>query len=280
MEGKSYKPQKYKRKLFVAEGAGKTRRERKKEKNAQKSAIRVVVLPIFWEERTDEMKSVLEAAKKVEGLLSTLGVRVVVDDNNKFKPGPRMKHWEELGVPVRVEVGPQDVAKGSCVVAKAGEPGTVAQKTTVKMSTMLVKHVRRALTDAGVLVLKDATQEGDDEGDDALSEDEGVVLRVKGEGGVSSAGQSGVPEDGGAGGDDMDDFELEVEAEEEVLTMSKKELAKRKRKKDKAKKKATKLQGMSPLNISEGAMAHGTGDAVNKLKGAEVSREKSKTVIF
>jgi N-acetylmuramoyl-L-alanine amidase len=52
-----------------------------------------VVLPIFWEERTDEMNAVLEAAKKVEGLLASLGVRVVVDDNNKFKPGPRMKHW-------------------------------------------------------------------------------------------------------------------------------------------------------------------------------------------
>eukprot|EP00955_Chlamydomonas_euryale_P014884 159820-Chlamydomonas_euryale.AAC.16 len=39
------------------------------------------------------MKAVVTAAKKVEELLSTLGVRVVVDDNNKFTPGQRMKHW-------------------------------------------------------------------------------------------------------------------------------------------------------------------------------------------
>jgi hypothetical protein len=40
-EGKTYKPQKHKRKLFVSEGAGKTRREKKREKNSQKSAIKV-----------------------------------------------------------------------------------------------------------------------------------------------------------------------------------------------------------------------------------------------
>ena len=95
-EGKDYKPQKHKRKLFVEKGAGKARREKKKEKTAQKTAIRVVVLPIFWEERTDEMQAVLAAAKKVHEMLSEgLGptCRIVTDNNNKFKPGPRMKHW-------------------------------------------------------------------------------------------------------------------------------------------------------------------------------------------
>ena len=94
--GKDYKPQKYKRKMFVTEGAGKVRREKKKAKTAEKTAIRVVVLPIFWEERAEEMQSVLAAAKKVhEMLVAGLGpaCRVVTDDNNSFKPGPRMKHW-------------------------------------------------------------------------------------------------------------------------------------------------------------------------------------------
>ena len=40
--GGVYKPQKQKRKLFVDKGAGKARREKKKEKTAQKTAIRVV----------------------------------------------------------------------------------------------------------------------------------------------------------------------------------------------------------------------------------------------
>ena len=40
---------------------GKARREKKKEKTAKKTAIRVVVLPIFWEERTEEMQVRIEA---------------------------------------------------------------------------------------------------------------------------------------------------------------------------------------------------------------------------
>lgn len=51
------------------------------------------MLPIFWKQREDEMEAVLAAAKKVEGLLAALAVRVVVDTNNDYKPGERMKHW-------------------------------------------------------------------------------------------------------------------------------------------------------------------------------------------
>lgn len=76
---------------------------------------------------------------------------------------------ETLGVPVRIEIGPQDVAKGNCVVARAtGEPGTVAEKSTMKMSKALVKHVRQALSDAGVKLGKaegaSTSDPADDEG--------------------------------------------------------------------------------------------------------------------
>lgn len=43
-EGKEYKPQKYKRKLYIESGAGKARRERKKEKNEHKSRVWVSAL--------------------------------------------------------------------------------------------------------------------------------------------------------------------------------------------------------------------------------------------
>jgi hypothetical protein len=189
---------------------------------------------------------------------------------------------EELGVPVRVEIGPQDVVRGSCVVAKAGEAGTVAQKTSVNMSNALVKHVRQALVDAGVEVpMFDANQGDDNEGGDALSDDEGLVLRVKSEAGrAASTGQGAMP---GDGGDDMDDFELEVEADEEGLTMSKKELAKKRRKEDKAKKRATKLQGVSAASkilTGDGTHAVMSDDESKHNKGLETSVIRTKTVIF
>jgi hypothetical protein len=42
-KGEVYKPQKYKRKMFLAEGAGKERNAAKKIKSAEKTAVRVSV---------------------------------------------------------------------------------------------------------------------------------------------------------------------------------------------------------------------------------------------
>lgn len=51
------------------------------------------MLPIFWEQKTSEMKQVMGASEKVVAMLEGLGVRVVIDTNNNFTPGQRMKHW-------------------------------------------------------------------------------------------------------------------------------------------------------------------------------------------
>lgn len=81
--------------------------------------MQVVVLPIFWEQKTAEMKAVMKASENVLQLLEPLGVRCVMDNNNKFTPGQRMKHWcvracvcarQKLGVPICVEIRPQDMS--------------------------------------------------------------------------------------------------------------------------------------------------------------------------
>jgi hypothetical protein len=107
-EGKAYKPQKYKRKVIMevlssaprpGVTVGAARREKKKLKTEAKRVVRVVVLPIFWEQNPEESKAIKETAEEVVSLLqSSLGVRVVKDDNNDFTPGERMRHWEELKV--------------------------------------------------------------------------------------------------------------------------------------------------------------------------------------
>ena len=134
-------------------------------------------------------------------------------------------------MPVRIEIGPQDVAKGNCVVARAaGEPGTVAERTTIKMSKALVRHVRQALQDAGVAierpkpaaateVLSEPAAGGVGE-QAAASEDEEEEEDSEGEGHAGVSGSK--PSHAAAGdghGDDMDDFHIEdvwVEPEEQV----------------------------------------------------------------
>src|ERR1700749_3329935 len=57
-------------------------------------------------------------AEKLELELAGAGLRVRVDDRIDLGLGRRLTDWELKGVPVRVEVGPRDLAQGTVNVAR------------------------------------------------------------------------------------------------------------------------------------------------------------------
>jgi prolyl-tRNA synthetase len=77
--------------------------------------IQVVIVPIF---RTDEERaSVLPVAERLRTDLAATGVRVRLDDRDQHRPGYKFAEWELKGVPVRIELGPRDVAAGHAILA-------------------------------------------------------------------------------------------------------------------------------------------------------------------
>ena len=46
-----------------------------------------------------------------------------VDEREGQSPGFKFNDWEMRGVPLRMEIGPKDVAKGSVVLARRDRPG-------------------------------------------------------------------------------------------------------------------------------------------------------------
>lgn len=50
-------------------------------------------------------------------------ISVKIDNDLKNSPGDRYFEWMLRGVPVRVELGPRDLAKNTCVVARRDRPG-------------------------------------------------------------------------------------------------------------------------------------------------------------
>ena len=60
----------------------------------------------------DSKEGVLEGAKAVADALRAAGLRVELDDRDNVTPGWKFNEWELKGVPVRVEVGPRDLAEG------------------------------------------------------------------------------------------------------------------------------------------------------------------------
>jgi len=78
--------------------------------------IQVVIVPIYRSE--DERTSVVEVAEKLRADLAALGVRVRLDDRDQHRPGYKFAEWELKGVPMRIELGPRDVAAGRVVIAQ------------------------------------------------------------------------------------------------------------------------------------------------------------------
>ena len=66
----------------------------------------------------DWSETVLPKAREVMAMLHGAGLRVHLDDRDQFQPGYKYADWEMRGVPVRLEIGPKDVAKDQCVLVR------------------------------------------------------------------------------------------------------------------------------------------------------------------
>ncbi|MDQ3956470.1 MAG: proline--tRNA ligase [Actinomycetota bacterium] len=77
--------------------------------------VQVVVVPIYKSD--DERSSVLEVANRLGDELKGADVRVKVDDRDQHRPGFKFSEWELKGVPLRIEIGPKDVAAGQAMIA-------------------------------------------------------------------------------------------------------------------------------------------------------------------
>jgi prolyl-tRNA synthetase len=81
--------------------------------------IHVVIIPILKSD--DSSAAILEAAHKVAKSISA-EYTVKVDDRDTHKPGFKYFEWEQKGVPLRLELGPRDLAEGH-VMAKRRDTG-------------------------------------------------------------------------------------------------------------------------------------------------------------
>jgi len=81
--------------------------------------IQVVIVPIY---RSDEEKAlVMPVVQRIASELE--GFRIKVDDRSEVTPGFKFNDWEMRGVPLRMEIGPKDVEKGSVALARRDIPG-------------------------------------------------------------------------------------------------------------------------------------------------------------
>ena len=76
----------------------------------------VVIVPIY--KTDDERAAMIEAADRIRRELAAGGIRVHLDAREGMKPGAKYYEWEGRGVPLRLEIGPRDVAAQSVMLAR------------------------------------------------------------------------------------------------------------------------------------------------------------------
>ncbi len=116
----------------------------------------VVVIPIA---KSDEEQAVVREA--VDKLLESLqGVRVKVDDREQFGLGWKFTEWETKGVPLRVELGPRDIASNQAVVVRrdTGEKEFVPLESLGARVVDLLETVQRDMFERA-LAFRDSTSQ-------------------------------------------------------------------------------------------------------------------------
>lgn len=78
--------------------------------------IQVVIVPIF--KKPEELAAIREKALEIKKALMAKGVSVKFDDRDTYTPGYKFAEHEFRGVPIRLAIGPRDMANGTVELAR------------------------------------------------------------------------------------------------------------------------------------------------------------------
>ncbi len=104
--------------------------------------IQVVILPI-----AAHKPGVLDKATELVKTLEAAGLRVELDDRDTVSAGWKFNEWELKGVPLRLELGPRDIAQGQVTFVRRDtlEKGQLPLEGIARAARDLLEEVGRTL---------------------------------------------------------------------------------------------------------------------------------------
>jgi prolyl-tRNA synthetase len=112
--------------------------------------LQVVIVPIH---KTDqEREAVLAVGRKL--VESMTGIRCRLDDRAEKSPGFKFNEWEVKGVPLRIEIGPKDIAAKQVVLVRRD----TGQKTAMPLDEVRTESVQALLDDIQQTLLRQAEE--------------------------------------------------------------------------------------------------------------------------
>ena len=109
--------------------------------------IHLVIVPIYKSE--DDLAAIHEKIKPLMDELKKQDITVKFDDRDSYKPGYKFAEWELKGVPLRLAIGPRDLANDTAEIARRDtkEKETVAMSELATVIPGKLDEIQKALFD-------------------------------------------------------------------------------------------------------------------------------------
>lgn len=108
-----------------------------------------VLVPIY---KNDQERSVvMEQVETTRQALEGNRIRLRIDDRQEVTPGFKFNDWEMRGVPVRIEIGPKDVSRGTVTLARRDQRSrqSVNQGSVAEAMDALLADIQRSMLERG-----------------------------------------------------------------------------------------------------------------------------------
>jgi prolyl-tRNA synthetase len=108
------------------------------------ASIQVVIVPIIPKEWDKQI--VDEESQTIFSNLTASGILVKLDGRD-IRPGEKFYEWEKKGVPLRIEIGPKDIANNTVVVVRrdTGEKKTISLPELLESTKNLLEVIQTNL---------------------------------------------------------------------------------------------------------------------------------------
>jgi len=105
--------------------------------------VQVIIIPIMFDKTKKEVRN------KAEDIITIFkkDFRVEIDSRDEYTPGWKFNEWEMKGVPLRLEIGPKDLAKSQVMMVRrdTGEKMAVKEEKLVETVEKLLNNIQENL---------------------------------------------------------------------------------------------------------------------------------------
>jgi len=119
--------------------------------------IQVVIIPIF--NKDYDWNEAILIGKQIMKSLSDLDIRVKLDDTDHNTPGYKYNYWELKGVPIRIEIGINDVKEKKLTLKRRDD---LKNKIIIDYNETSAKKIINILDDIQISLFKNAKEKRDE----------------------------------------------------------------------------------------------------------------------